>query len=176
MLARKLNYVLPKFEKFALKSILENQVISALEKAKQSPSISRVTVLELFGSTNKINNVGGRSFTGAKANGNAKVGDVSDAMAQLEKYSDAVNIIHRGLEALKLGRITVEYVITGTVNKTGDIGAPTDGRKRQIFQLNHSTKALRIDIKAYSYRGFRQKDPEQGAGISFIKSKAVAAL
>lgn len=161
-----------------------SQVLSLFEKSKTVSNLQSVRVSQVVSSTKTINDITNKGFSQiqgyrpqSKFTGNAKIGDVQSAINESTKYANAINIIYNGLEALKLGNITVEFKISGDIIHSGKVGTEASkGMKRSILQLTNSGQFTSIAINAFSYRGFRSDDPQQGGGISKVKAIGQASL
>lgn len=109
---------------------------------------------------------------------------------ELNQIVQIATTIHKGLDDLKLGNITVDYHLTGrarsqylkisklyTFDET--IGEKGKDRKRLIATKRFKGKYARGTVKCYAYRGFRtrsDKDHTQGKGIPRVMQKVSSVL
>lgn len=94
---------------------------------------------------------------------------------EMEEHAGAVDAALNGLEALKLGAITIRFSVdgsgtsySGSKGRTGEDSERSIGRIESMGSYGHTS----CRIQAFSYRGYRFSDPEQGGGISGVLSSA----
>jgi len=163
---------------------LPSQLTGLLKRSTAIKSVQGAKVSNILPSTKNIDALANKGFNQMKGykpqskfSKSAKIESVEKAIKQSDDYSDVINIIYNGLQALKLGNIVVEFEITGDIKHMGIVGVKSSaGMERSILAINHKTELTQVKINALSYRGFRSNDPDQGLGIKKIKAMAQSQL
>ena len=111
-----------------------------------------------------------RHRAGARAvySKNTPFQDIQDATDDVHNYITSINTLKAGLEALKLGDIYITYSISGSIRKQGALGLNKGGRRYQLVETSIRNRTTRLRVVAYSFRGYRSRDPEQGGGIEGV--------
>lgn len=172
------------FSILASTTVLPSQLPALFKRSTAIKSVQGAKVSSVLPSTKNIDGLANKGFNQIKGykpqskfSSNTKIEDVEKAIEQSDTYSDVINIVYNGLEALKLGHITLDFKISGDIEHNGILGVSSkDGMKRSILELTHNARLTSLTINAFSYRGFRSKDPDQGIGIDKIKHEALSQL
>ncbi len=98
---------------------------------------------------------------------------IFEAQGDRIDYLVMANNVLVGLEALKLGAITVNYNIEGLAKERDSIGSKGTGKRRVLATKNIKRQYSSATITAYSYRGYRKSDPSQGQGINDVMAKSL---
>lgn len=97
-------------------------------------------------------------------------------VTDIRGYYRSIRSLYAGLEKLKLGKIRVEYLISGSIKRSGAIGKlGIPEKENELVVFNIFSKYSRLTGIAYSYRGYRfktDKDMTQGKGIAGVVSIA----
>lgn len=97
-------------------------------------------------------------------------------VTDIRSYYKSIRLLYAGLETLKLGSIRVEYLISGSIKRSGAIGElGISEKENELVTFNIFSKYSRLTGIAYSYRGYRfktDKDMTQGKGIAGVVSIA----
>ena len=136
---------------------------------KISIDISKVTKLldRFLKAIEKIRRKISRHKAGARTSysKNTPFQDIQDATDDVHNYITSINTLKAGLEALKLGDIYITYSISGSIRKQGALGRIQAGRRYQLVEKTVRNRTTKLYVVAYSFRGYRSRDPEQGGGI-----------
>ena len=110
--------------------------------------------------------------TPAKIAEDAYLDKLEEAINETNDYAGSIEILRQGLEDLKLGAISVDYEIVGLISISGTVGRIGDGFQREIVTTAIHKTHTALYVQAYSYRGYRFSDPDQGGGIDGVVSSA----
>lgn len=91
--------------------------------------------------------------------------DIEEAQEECKEFQDNLQDAYDNLEDLKLGPISMEFEGSGYCEGSGEIGGSGEDYQREIARAEVFGKFSNFLVVAYSYRGYRSNDPDQGGGI-----------